>query len=220
MDKKIIIANWKSNKVGSEAHIFLEGLLKEINKLNLGNKQIILAPSFQLISHCKEFIDKYNLPVRLSAQNVSTFGQGAFTGEVNADQVKEFCEDVIIGHSERRTLLNESDDALVKKVNEAKKSGLRVIYCVQNSSQKIPTGVDIVAYEPPSAIGSGEPDSPANVEKVFNEIKERFDGKVLYGGSITAQNVRDYIHIKSCGGLLVGGVSLKIESFIDLLSQW
>ena len=220
MDKKIIIANWKSNKNINDAENFITSFAQNINRINLDNKQIIIAPSYQLLFSCKSLIEKYNLPISLAAQNISAFGQGAFTGEVNASQIKELSDFVIIGHSERRELLSENDDILFKKVSEAKNNNLKVIYCVQNSSQKIPNGVDIVAYEPPSAIGSGEPDDPSHIEEVFNEISKTFSGKILCGGSVNKENVRNFIYINSCAGLLIGGASLETDSFVQMLLQW
>lgn len=220
MDRKIIIANWKSHKTTQEAEDFIKEISQNINKINLDNKELIIAPSYQLLHICKNLIDKYNLPISLSAQNVSAFGEGAFTGEVNALQIRELAGFVIIGHSERRNNLGEDDDVLSQKVKEAKKNGLEVIYCIQNSPQKIPNGVEMVAYEPPTAIGSGHPDEPTHIEKVFNEVRDKYDGKILYGGSVDEENVRDFIYIEHCSGLLVGGASLSSESLLKLLSQW
>lgn len=220
MDKKLIIANWKSHKKISEAEEFIISISKDINRINLENKEIVIAPSYHLLYVCKNLIEKYNLPIELSAQDVSPFPQGAFTGEVSAAQIKDICKMTIIGHSERRELFSESDEILLKKVNEAKAIGLKMVYCIQNESQKIPTGVDTVAYEPPTAIGTGAPDDPSHIERVFRIVKENFSGRVLYGGSIEPDNVRNYIHIDACDGLLVGGASLDADSFISLLSQW
>lgn len=220
MDKKIIIANWKSHKTKEEAQDFIASLSRSINKINLDNKRIIIAPPFQLLESCRKEIEKYNLPINLSSQDVSAFGEGAFTGEVNAKQIKEFADFVIIGHSERRNNLGEDDKILEDKSKEAKKNNLGIIYCVQNSEQKIPHDVDMVAYEPPSAIGSGHPDDPSHIEAVFKEVSKNYKGKILYGGSVDESNVREFIYIENCSGLLVGGASLESETFVKLLSQW
>jgi len=220
MDKKIIIANWKSNKNTAQAEEFIRLFSENINRLNLDNKQIILAPSYSLLYTCKTLIDKYNLPVSLCAQDVSSFPEGAYTGAVNAKQIKEFADYTIIGHSERRDYFSESDDVLFKKVNEAKDNDLKIIYCIQNENQKIPSGVAMVAFEPPTAIGTNNPDDPKHIEEVFSQVSKSYSGKILYGGSIKADNVRNYIHIASCSGLLVGGASLEADSFIDLIKEW
>lgn len=220
MDKKLIIANWKSHKDTKDAEAFILKLSKNINRINLDNKEIIIAPSFQLLSICSNLIEKYNLPVKLSSQNISSFEEGAFTGEVNAKQVKEFADYTLVGHSERRNYLGEKEESLFKKVKQAMKNKLKVIYCVQDPTQKIPTSVDIVAYEPPSAIGSGDPDDPSHIEKVFDKLSTKFKGKMLYGGSVDEKNVRNFIYIDSCSGLLIGGASLEADSFIGILSQW
>lgn len=220
MDKKIIIANWKSHKNTKQAEEFISEFSKNINRINLDNKDIIIAPPFQLLDICKRLIEKYNLPIKLSAQNISSFGEGAFTGEINGSQIKDLADYTIIGHSERRNNFGEDDTQLVQKVKEAEKANLEAIFCIQKSTQKIPSGADMVAYEPPSAIGSGMPDSPIHIEKVFSEIEEKYKGKILYGGSVDEKNVRDFIYIEHCSGLLVGGASLEADNFSLLLSQW
>ncbi len=220
MDKKLIIANWKSHKNIEEAESFLLEISQNINKIDLDNKEIIIAPSFQLLYTCKKIIEKFNLPISIAAQNVSAFGEGAFTGEINASQVKDLADYVIVGHSERRDLLHEDEDTLNTKVKEANKANLKSVFCIQNGAQKIPSGAEIVAYEPPTAIGSGTPDSPTHIESVFEQVRQRFEGKILYGGSVNDENVRNFIHIKNCSGLLVGGASLDTKSFISLISQW
>jgi len=220
MDKKTIIANWKSYKTKKEAEEFLKTFSENILRLSFENKEIVIAPSFQLLETCRNFIEKYNLPIKLAAQDVSQFPEGAYTGAVNAKQISEFCEMVIIGHSERREHFREDDAFFNGKVKQAGDSNLEVVFCIQNEGQKIPNRVEYVAYEPPTAIGTGKPDDPFHIEKVFSELKEKFSGKVLYGGSVETENVRNFIHIDSCSGLLVGGASLEINSFISLLSQW
>ncbi len=220
MEKKLIIANWKSNKNTVEVHEFFTVFSERILELNLENKELVIAPSFQLLSLCKELIQLHALPIKLSAQNISAFGVGPFTGEISAFQVREFCDMTIIGHSERRDLLSEHNETLQKKAQEARSNNLEVVYCVQNEAQIIPEGVQCVAYEPPTAIGSGTPAEPDHVEAVFGDIQKKFSGKILYGGSVKPENVRDYIHIASCNGLLIGGASLDANTLGDLLLQW
>lgn len=219
MSKKLFIANWKSHKTLDEAASFLEALHDNISQIDLTEKEIIIAPSFQLLMKCRELVDKYSLPVRLAAQNVSSFPMGAYTGEVNAKQVREFCEYVIIGHSERRKYMHESESDIENKIREANEEGLRVIQCIQDENSIVYEGAKIIAYEPPSAIGSGNPDDPGHISKVFDVItQQNKDIAVLYGGSVTAENFREFLSIEKLSGFLVGGASLESKSFLSLLS--
>lgn len=219
MDKKYYIANWKSHKTKEEATAFFEEFTKGISGKNVQDKEIIIAPSMTLLAKCRYLIDEKKLPVHLSAQNVSSFPEGAYTGEVSARQIKEFAEYVIIGHSERRKYLHESEADIENKVREAREQGLTIIQCIQDEDSVIHNGVDIVAYEPPSAIGTGNPDTPEHISEVFMTItKHNPNAKVLYGGSVTSENVKSFLEIERLAGFLIGGASLEAASFLSLLS--
>lgn len=221
MNSKIFIANWKSNKISQDAVSFLETIGKRRGEVNFDDKLVVIAPPFPLLSIVKEEIQKNNLPFKISSQDVSMFDEGAFTGEVNAKLVKEFGEYSIIGHSERRENLKETDEVLFLKVDKALGVGLTPIYCVQNESQNVPSGVDLVAYEPPTAIGTGNPDDPQHIGEVFSKIKGKYpEVRVLYGGSVKPENMQAFINIPNLSGFLVGGASLDADSFMSLLSKW
>ena len=160
MDTKKYIANWKSNKTREEATVFLEYLRDNLGNIDLAGKELIVAPPLTLIYHCRDLIDNYSLPIKLSAQNISSFPAGAYTGEVNAAQLKGLVEFIIVGHSERRKYLHESDSDIENKIRESLECGYKVIQCIQNENSILHKGVAIIAYEPPSAIGSGNPDDP------------------------------------------------------------
>jgi triosephosphate isomerase len=124
---------------------------------------------------------------------------------------------VIIGHSERRAGLGETDQLLAQKVARATSLGLEVIYCVPNAETPIPQGISIVAYEPPTAIGSGNPDTPENADSQAALIlKQSGIRRVLYGGSVKPENVATFVSQPSIGGVLIGGASLKGEIFGQL----
>lgn len=224
MDKKIYLANWKSHKTVAESYTFLESIKDKLRSANLDNKEIIIAPSFTALQVCKDAISKFSLPIRLSAQNISSFAEGAYTGEVNAKQIKEFADYVIIGHSERKRYFHESEGDVESKIKEAKDGGLIVVQCIQDKNSQIHNQADIIAYEPPNAIstfGVGEAENPEQIKHVFSEIKDTAKNRpLLYGGSVDSKNVGAYAQMESCSGFLIGGASLSVDPFIDLLSQW
>jgi triosephosphate isomerase len=219
MDKRIYIANWKSHKTKDEVTAFFETLKENKSEMDLNDKEIIVAPPFTFLFKSRYLIDKYGLFIKLSAQNVSPFPEGAYTGEINAKQIKEVCEYVIIGHSERRKYFHESQTDIENKVRESLEADLNIVQCVQSENDMVIKGVKIVAYEPPSAIGTGNPDSPDHIKQVFEKIlEENPDVKVLYGGSVDPSNIGDFTKIDNLSGFLIGGASLSADSFLSLLN--
>jgi len=219
MKKLFIVANWKSNKTESEAKEWISKV-SGLKDQDLSNKDIILCPSFIHLPIAKTLIKEQMLPVGLGAQDISLFEAGAYTGEVSAKQIKEFAKIVIIGHSERRNNFGENDDILFKKFKLAKENGLAVIFCVQGKETKIPENVDIIAYEPINAIGTGNPDTPENAENVAAYFKANFKvPAVLYGGSVTASNVNSFTQMPNIDGILVGKASLDPEEFYAIIQN-
>jgi len=116
--------------------------------------------------------------------------------------------------------MGETEEILQKKVEMAKKNNLKVIYCVSEVSQNIPSQVDAVAYEPLFAIGSGTADTPENAQKTAKEIKEKNNLEiVLYGGSVKSGNVSSFLACDSIDGVLVGGASLDPVEFLRIVSN-
>lgn len=220
MKKLFIIGNWKSNKTKQEAHDWL----KEIRDFNLPRfegKEIIFCPSFTVLPFLQQWIENEHIPLELGSQDISAFESGAHTGEVNAQQVKEFASYAIIGHSERRMELFETDELIAKKVAQAKQYSITPILCVQGPDTPIPDGVTLVAYEPVSAIGTGHADTPEDAESVAKTIKEKNPNVeyILYGGSVTGDNVRSFTELPSIHGVLVGGASLDPEKFRSIIQN-
>lgn len=218
MNSLFIVANLKSNKTYDEAKSWLE-VFKTIDKNLFEEKQIIICPPFTLLDIFRSFLSQNNLHVSLGAQTVSSVDEGAHTGEVNARQIKDFADYVIIGHSEERKLLNESDSLSQEKVSLSLKYGLTPIFCIQDKDTFIPQGVSIVAYEPIFAIGSGNPDTPQNANQVAKDIKEKGNYKVLYGGSVTSANIKTFTMESDLSGVLVGGGSLEAAEFIKIIQN-
>lgn len=221
MDKLLIVANLKSYKTENEAKEWLENFkkIKELEQI-LDNKEIIICPSFTLLSLFSLYISDNNLPVKTGAQNVSPFDEGAYTGEVNAKQIKDFADFVLIGHSERRNNFGETDEMLFKKTELSLRYGLAPIFLVQGKDNVIPQGVELIAYEPVFAIGSGTPDTPENADQIASVIKSKSNSyKILYGGSVTSENIKSFTSMQNISGVLVGGASLDPEEFIKIIQN-
>lgn len=219
MKSLIIAGNWKSNKTTADALRWLQAYKNHIGSVP-SYITVILCVPFTLLYTVKEKIQEYSLPLVLGAQNVSPFPDGAQTGEESARMVRDLADWVIIGHSERRKNFGETDEILAKKVEQAKSAGLKIIYCVPNDSTGIPNGVDVVAYEPVWAIGTGKTDTPENANSVITNIKAKSQvPTVLYGGSVTPVNVASFITRPSIDGVLPGGASLDPETFAALIGN-
>lgn len=224
MDKTFIVANFKSNMTLVEAKEWLEKISNLIHSAGLEqtsnlNKEIIVCPPFTLLSLFKEYIDEKKLPIKLGAQNISPFEEGAYTGEVNGKQIKEFADYVLIGHSERLTNFSENKTMIQRKISMCLQYDLTPILCVQGQDVKIPSGIKFIVYEPIFAIGTGNPDTPDNADNIAVLLKSKSESIVLYGGSINSQNVKDFTNKKNINGVLVGGASLEASEFAKVIEN-
>ncbi|MEK7559628.1 MAG: triose-phosphate isomerase [Patescibacteria group bacterium] len=222
MKKLFIIANWKSNKTIKEAEEWIRKFKEEFEResFDISSKEIIICPSFTVLKSFSDSIKSLNFFLKIGAQDISSFDQGAYTGEVNGLQIKESADYVIVGHSERRTNFNESSELISKKADMARRYGIVPIFCVQDETTPIPDKIAIVAYEPPSAIGTGKPDTPENAEEVAKKIKEENKAQfVLYGGSVTSENVKLFSAMQNIDGFLIGGASLDPSEFLQIIKN-
>lgn len=220
MKKLYIIANWKSHKTTQEAKQWLDEIASHTFP-NVSEKEIIVCASFTLLPFMKSYIDTLRIPISLGAQNISPFEEGAHTGEINGKQISEFAQYVLIGHSERRREFREDDILIQKKVEMARSNGIQPIVCVLDETTKIPEGVNIVAYELASAIGTGTPDTPESAERVASIIKKSLSSvtATLYGASVTPENAKSFTDCPSIDGVLVGGASLDAQQFIHIINN-
>lgn len=216
MKHALIIGNWKSHKSVAEAEKYFSDIASDLT--GLISAKVVFCPPVPLLAICQKLIAQYQLPWVLGAQDVSMFPEGKHTGEVNAKILKDFVQYVLIGHSERRTELHETDDILFEKVKRVLEVGLTPIYFVQDNKTAIPDGVQIVAYEPVFAIGTGKADSPQDAEKVAKYYKEKmYVPKVLYGGSVDDKNVNLFMSCSSIDGIVPGTASLDPSIFARLI---
>ena len=221
--KPLIVANWKMNPQNLQgAKLLFDSVANGIK--NLKNVEIVICPPFLYILNLKSQI----LNLKLGAQDCFWEEKGAFTGEVSPKMLKDLgCDYVILGHSERRKYLKETDEMINKKIKAALKSDLTPILCIENISQLKKGTKDllrkeqkklIIAYEPVFAIGTGKPCTPEKAKEMKTAIKKIIDKDIpiIYGGSVNSQNATDYIKMAGFQGLLVGGASLDSEEFIKL----
>ncbi len=191
----IVAGNWKMNLNINEAIELSNGLLK--HKEIFVEEKIIIFPSFLIISEVYNIYK--NSKVSIGAQDCSMYNNGAFTGQVSAKMIKDAgCKYVIIGHSERRSLCNETSSIVSQKAVKAISAGLKVIICIGENTkdrekgdylfvleeqlkQSLPDiSIDsnllsnniIIAYEPVWAIGTGNTASKKDIEEVHKFIKE------------------------------------------------
>lgn len=217
MDKTIIAANWKSHKTKIEAQKWLsEVALKDLPS----NLEVVIFPPFTLLDYVSSFIKVNDLPLKVGAQDISPFDEGAYTGEVSASQISEFASYVLIGHSERRSNFSESNSLISQKIKKSIEHKITPIVCVSDLSQLESIGNgNIIAYEPLNAIGSGEPEDPTLVKEFAQKIKAKTNSLVLYGGSITPENIKNYLSLENISGLLVGGQSLDEDTFMSIIQN-
>jgi len=221
MNNKLIVANWKSHKTIEEGASWLEKFAQEISPNDLSDKTVVLCPAFQALAIYVPLVMALKPPLLLGAQDVSAFEEGAYTGEVSAKMLQELVDYVIIGHSERRTYMHETDIDVAHKVVMAKKYELTTIVCIQSEHTPVAHNADIIAYEPPAAIGTGHPATLDDIESVAKVIKRKHPHvKFLYGGSISEENIAHFMKSSLLDGLLVGGASLEAQQFASLLKQW
>lgn len=234
MENKLVIANHKMNLNAIE----IKNYLKEISIIN--NKNVIICPSSIYIPY---FLKQH---FQVGIQNTFSHPKGAYTGEISPAQAKSLGVNyTIIGHSERRGYLNESDSLINKKVIEAIKNDLKVVLCIGETLEErelLKTDkilkrqiindlkdiglIDnvIIAYEPIWAIGTGIVPNNKEISSTISYIKTIIDNlypdsnvKIVYGGSVTEKNIKELNTIKEVDGFLVGGVSLDPDAFLKII---
>ena len=244
MRKPIIVGNWKMNKTAAETVEFINEIdpyIAGIDTCEYG----IGAPYTDL----KEAVKAQNLII--GAENCHFEDAGAFTGEISIPMLKEIgVKACIIGHSERRQMFGETDEAVNKKVLKLIENDIMPIMCCGETEAEFDAGETeakirsqvskglaglcekcvtkvVVAYEPIWAIGTGKSADKEIAEKccaiVRDEIakmygKEAADQvRIQYGGSVKPNNIKEYMAMEDIDGALIGGASLKADSFKEII---
>lgn len=259
MNSQILVANWKMNFTSEQTVEFLNKILNRTDLMQgirieyFGEAEkgtrLIICPPFTSLASAYSLISCTS--IKLGAQTLNHYNDGPYTGEVSPQMIAEFCDYVILGHSERRLLFKETSHDVNLKALAAIDESLQPIICIDGQSdadreskhrilnigelavqvrdviKDIPKESKfIVAYEPTWAIGSGEAANPDEVNKITSTIREiianemgnqtRMSVPILYGGSITLDNINDYCELPEVNGVLVGGASLDPEKLILL----
>ena len=235
---RYLIANWKMNMPPEG----VERYLATLSGADPRDIEIIIAPPFPFLRH----VVKHGQGLGVAGQNCSDRESGAYTGEVSPRMLRECGVDaVILGHSERRNLFHENDTLIARKLALSIETGLMPILCIGEDLQVRDLGqvarflADqikvaacealerapevVIAYEPVWAIGTGRNASGAMVAETLVEIRsalERFwparRYPILYGGSVTPENVEDLVANGTIDGFLVGGASLDSRKFLAI----
>lgn len=228
---RLLVANWKSNKNRLEVSDWLdefEQLLRESNVDLTGAAapKAVICPPFPFVDQVSQVVQGWS-GISLGVQDISPYPAGSYTGAVSVRNLSEFgITHAIVGHSERREYFGETDVVVANKVELLLEAGITPIVCVdvayiESQATVINSQLRqncVVAYEPVASIGTGLSQEVAKVLPVVSQITDAW-GKVpvLYGGSISPENVAAYY--LACNGVLVGGASLKAASFMELLTE-
>ena len=226
----IIAANLKTNLTRKETSAYVEELESYI-KIHKTSQEVLVFPA-------SSSLNEHNGEVIIGAQNAYATKNGAFTGEIGLDHLNEFSiKTILIGHSERRHILGETQVELVKKFNFYKEQGFKIVYCVGEPLEKREAGktqmmeyissqyegIDtnyenlIIAYEPVWAIGTGLTPTLEEIQEIHTDLKEKSHAPLLYGGSVKVNNAKEVLELQNVDGVLVGSAALYAEHFCTMI---
>ena len=235
------VANWKMYGNLSSLNT-LNKVIKFSKSKEIKKGRLIYCPPYTLIS---SFSKKFkNCQIGIGGQNChESKSYGSFTGSINSRMLKNIgAHFVIIGHSENR-IKGENDKLINLKIKSALEAKLKIIFCIGETlsekrkkktqsilSKQIKVGLDgvknksaiFIAYEPVWAIGTGVIPKSKDLLKTIKFIKSKFEGKkpkVLYGGSVNPQNIKNLKEIYNIDGFLIGAASQNTNKFIDIVKK-
>lgn len=227
----IIASNFKTNHTRKSTTDFIIDV-NEYLKTNTKSEVYIFPTSTAL----NDYATVSNLTI--GVQNAYYAQKGSFTGEIGTQQLDEFSiKTILIGHSERRHVLGESQDEIAKKYAFYKELGYKIIYCIGEPLEVKEQGLEatleyvyeqfvgidtsyenlILAYEPVWAIGTGVTATNEDIQNVHSAIKSKIDKPLLYGGSVKLSNVAEICAIENVDGALIGTASWNKEDFIKII---
>ncbi len=226
----IFAANFKMNHTRESTREYIKQLSARAGEKKAEDSIYIFPPATAL--------DRYEGDFKIGAQNAYPAVNGAYTGEIGLEQLEEFDIDtILIGHSERRELLRESQEIVSNKFKFFAQRGFEIIYCIgeplevrEQGDQAVADyllsqfeGIDInhekliVAYEPIWAIGTGRSATTEEIGNTHSMLRQHISCPLLYGGSVKSTNIASIIEVDNVDGVLVGGASLEVDSFMELM---
>lgn len=230
----IIASNFKTNHTRKSTASFINEVNDYLKNQNIKSEVYVFPTATSLDS----FDTVSNFTV--GAQNAYATASGSFTGEIGTMQLDEFeIKTILIGHSERRHILGESQEEIAKKYEFYKNLGYKIIYCIGEPLEIKNQGIEktleyiyeqfigidtnyenlILAYEPVWAIGTGVTATIDDIKNVHNAIKSKIEKPLLYGGSVKVENVREICQISNVDGALIGTASWIKEDFIKIIEN-
>ena len=227
----IFAANFKTNHTRKSTENYVEELNVKLCAKNPEDKVYIFPSATALDSYTGNFI--------IGTQNAYPAYNGAYTGEIGVEQLDECgIKAILIGHSERREHMSESQDKVAVKSSLFQEQGFEIIYCMgerldirekgfESVMQYLLAqfdGIDItydnliIAYEPIWAIGTGRSATVEEISTTHRALKKAIDNKpLLYGGSAKPANIKEIVSIAGVDGVLVGSASLDADSFSQMV---
>jgi len=226
----IFAANFKTNHTRVSTQKYIESLKEKLPAKKTEDQVYIFPPATAL--------DKYEGDFTMGAQNAYPAQNGAFTGEIGTEQLEEFdIKTILIGHSERREHLGESQENVAQKFAFFKEEGYEILYCIgepleirEEGDEAVMEyllaqfdGIDItyknliIAYEPIWAIGTGRSATVEEIASTHKALKQTVQKPLLYGGSVKPANIKEITSIRGVDGVLVGSASLDAKSFTEMI---
>ncbi len=228
----IIASNFKTNHTRSSTREYLQKLDAHLQQTESAQKVMVFPPATAL--------DRFSFSsdITVGVQNAYPVESGSFTGEIGLEQISEFgLKTILIGHSERRHILGESQELCARKFDFFSKQGFEIVYCIGESEAVRTEGIDaviaynesqlegidlsyeklIVAYEPVWAIGTGLSATVEQIDETLRRLKSKISAPILYGGSVKPANTEEILQIPDCEGVLVGTASWNVETFFEMI---